>query len=72
MRRIGLDGLDEIRDEIGTALQLNVDPAPALAREIALANEPKRFVRLARGSHNDLDNFGGIEIARNFINLAKG
>ena len=24
------------------------------------------------GGHNDLDNFGGIEIARNFINLAKG
>ena len=41
-------------------------------RLFALANEPKRFVRLARGGHNDLDNFGGIEIARNFINLAKG
>ena len=41
-------------------------------RLFALANEPKRFVRLARGSHNDLDNFGGIEIARNFIDLAKG
>ena len=41
-------------------------------RLFALANEPKRFVRLARGSHNDLDNFGAIEIARNFINLAKG
>jgi hypothetical protein len=37
----------------------------------ALANEPKRFVRLARGGHNDLDNFGAIEIARNFINLAR-
>jgi fermentation-respiration switch protein FrsA (DUF1100 family) len=41
-------------------------------RLFALANEPKRFVRIARGGHNDLDNFGGIEIARNFINLAKG
>lgn len=41
-------------------------------RLFARANEPKRFVRLARGGHNDLDNFGGIEIARNFINLAKG
>jgi len=41
-------------------------------RLFALANEPKRFVRLARGGHNDLDNFGAIEIARNFINLAKG
>jgi uncharacterized protein len=41
-------------------------------RLFALANEPKRFVRLARGGHDDLDNFGAIEIARNFINLAKG
>ena len=41
-------------------------------RLFALANEPKRFVRLARGSHNDLDNFGAIEIARDFINLARG
>ncbi|MCA6118081.1 alpha/beta hydrolase [Bradyrhizobium sp. WSM 1738] len=41
-------------------------------RLFALANEPKRFVRLARGGHNDLDNFGAIEIARNFINLAGG
>ena len=52
-----------------------LDPAIPVAfgeRLFALANEPKRFVRLARGGHNDLDNFGGIEIARNFINLAKG
>jgi len=52
-----------------------LDPAIPVAfgeRLFALANEPKRFVRLARGSHNDLDNFGAIEIARNFINLAKG
>ena len=41
-------------------------------RLFALANEPKRFVRLARGGHSDLDNFGAIEIARNFINLATG
>ena len=52
-----------------------LDPAIPVAfgeRLFALANEPKRFVRLARGGHNDLDNFGAIEIARNFINLAKG
>src|SRR6476661_103004 len=52
-----------------------LDPAIPVTfgeRLFALANEPKRFVRLARGGHNDLDNFGGIEIARNFINLAKG
>lgn len=41
-------------------------------RLFALANEPKRFVRIARGGHNDLDNFGGNEIARNYINLAEG
>ena len=52
-----------------------LDPTIPVAfgeRLFALANEPKRFVRLARGGHDDLDNFGAIEIARNFINLAKG
>ena len=52
-----------------------LDPAIPVTfgeRLFALANEPKRFVRIARGGHNDLDNFGGIEIARNFINLAEG
>jgi fermentation-respiration switch protein FrsA (DUF1100 family) len=52
-----------------------LDPTIPIAlgeRLFALANEPKRFVRLARGGHNDLDHFGAIEIARNFINLAKG
>ncbi len=52
-----------------------LDPTIPVAfgeRLFALANEPKRFVRLARGGHNDLDNFGAIEIGRNFINLAKG
>lgn len=51
-----------------------LDPTIPVAfgeRLFALANEPKRFVRIARGGHNDLDNFGAIEIARNFINLAK-
>ena len=51
-----------------------LDPAIPVAfgeRLFARANEPKGFVRLARGGHNDLDNFGAIEIARNFINLAK-
>lgn len=52
-----------------------LDPTIPVAfgeRLFALANEPKRFVRLARGGHNDLDNFGAIEIARKFINLANG
>jgi len=51
-----------------------LDPTIPVAfgeRLFALANEPKRFVRLARGGHNDLDNFGAIEIARNFVNLAR-
>lgn len=52
-----------------------LDPTIPVAfgeRLFALANEPKRFVSLARGGHNDLDNFGAIEIARKFINLANG
>jgi fermentation-respiration switch protein FrsA (DUF1100 family) len=52
-----------------------LDPTIPVAfgeRLFALANEPKRLVRLARGGHNDLDDFGALEIARNFINLAKG
>jgi hypothetical protein len=51
-----------------------LDPAIPVTfgeRLFALANEPKRFVRIARGGHNDLDNFGGNELARNFINLAE-
>ena len=52
-----------------------IDPAIPVVfgeRLFALAHEPKRFVRFARGSHEDLDNFGAIEMARNFINAAKG
>jgi fermentation-respiration switch protein FrsA (DUF1100 family) len=39
-------------------------------RLFALANEPKRLVRLQGGGHNDLDAFGAMEIARQFINGA--
>ena len=52
-----------------------LDPTIPVAfgeRLFALANEPKRLVRLDRGGHNDLDNFGAMEIARQFINAAKG
>lgn len=52
-----------------------LDPTIPVAfgeRLFAMANEPKRFVRLARGGHNDLDNFGAGEIARHFINAARG
>jgi fermentation-respiration switch protein FrsA (DUF1100 family) len=34
----------------------------------ALAHEPKLFIRIGEGGHNDLGNFGMIEIARQFIN----
>jgi fermentation-respiration switch protein FrsA (DUF1100 family) len=34
----------------------------------ALAHEPKQFVRIPQGGHDDLGNFGMIEIARQFIN----
>ncbi len=33
----------------------------------ALANEPKRFVRFARGGHNDLDDHGVLEAVREFL-----
>jgi len=51
------------------------DPVIPIAlgeRLFALAHEPKRFVRLAGGGHDDLDNFGAIEIARQFISATKG
>jgi uncharacterized protein len=34
----------------------------------AMAHEPKQFVRFAEGGHNDLDNFGAVDVARRFIN----
>ena len=39
-------------------------------RLFALAREPKRFVRIPGGGHNDLASFGALEIARQFINGA--
>jgi fermentation-respiration switch protein FrsA (DUF1100 family) len=36
-------------------------------RLFGLAHEPKRFVRLVGGHHDDLDNFGATETARRFI-----
>jgi fermentation-respiration switch protein FrsA (DUF1100 family) len=38
----------------------------------ALAYEPKQFVRFSEGGHNDLDDYGAIETARQFIGPAKG
>ena len=51
------------------------DPAIPIVfgeRLFALANEPKKFVRFDRGGHNDLDDFGATETARQFISAAKG
>ena len=41
-------------------------------RLFALAHEPKQFVRLPGGSHDNLDQFGAIETARHFIAALKG
>ena len=38
----------------------------------ALAHQPKQFVRFDQGEHNDLDDFGAIETARQFIGGLKG
>ena len=38
----------------------------------ALAREPKQFVRFRGGGHNDLDDFGAVETARQFIAGLKG
>jgi fermentation-respiration switch protein FrsA (DUF1100 family) len=39
-------------------------------RLFALAHEPKQFVRFSGGRHDDLDNFGALDVARHFINAA--
>ena len=36
-------------------------------RLFALANEPKSFVRFARGNHNDLDSYGALDAAKKFL-----
>ena len=51
------------------------DPAIPIAygeRLFELADEPKQFVRFEGGGHDNLDGFGAIETARQFINAAKG
>ncbi|MGT2435726.1 alpha/beta hydrolase [Bradyrhizobium betae] len=47
------------------------DPAISITfgeRLFALAHEPKKFVSFPGGGHENLDDFGALEIARNFIN----
>jgi uncharacterized protein len=41
-------------------------------RLFTLAHEPKQFVRFPEGGHNDLDNYGAVETARQFIGAATG
>jgi fermentation-respiration switch protein FrsA (DUF1100 family) len=41
-------------------------------RLFSMANEPKRFVRFTGGGHDNLDDFGAIETARQFIGALKG
>src|SRR5713226_8163561 len=51
------------------------DPTIPIAlgeRLFALAHEPKQFVRFAEGGHDDLDSYGAIETARQFIDASKG
>jgi fermentation-respiration switch protein FrsA (DUF1100 family) len=51
------------------------DPAIPIAfgeRLFGLAHEPKQFARFPGGGHDNLDSFGAIEAARQFIDAAKG
>ncbi|MEA2796537.1 MAG: uncharacterized protein QOI87_3917 [Bradyrhizobium sp.] len=41
-------------------------------RLLALAHEPKQFVRFPEGDHNNLDDYGAVETARDFIGASKG
>jgi fermentation-respiration switch protein FrsA (DUF1100 family) len=41
-------------------------------RLFALAHEPKQFVRFPEGDHNNLDDYGAVERARDFIGGSKG
>lgn len=41
-------------------------------RLFALAHEPKRFVKIVGGGHENLADFGAIETARQFINVPGG
>jgi hypothetical protein len=41
-------------------------------RLFALAHQPKQFVRFPGGGHDNLDNYGAIETARQFISASTG
>jgi uncharacterized protein len=40
-------------------------------RLFALAREPKQFVRFPEGGHDNLDNYGAVETARQFIGVSR-
>jgi len=51
------------------------DPAINISfgeRLFALAHDPKQFARLRGGGHDNLDDFGAVETARQFIAGLKG
>jgi alpha-beta hydrolase superfamily lysophospholipase len=53
----------------------NADPAIDVRfgeRLFALAHEPKQFVQFNGGGHENLDDFGAMETARQFIAALKG
>jgi fermentation-respiration switch protein FrsA (DUF1100 family) len=41
-------------------------------RLFALAREPKQFVRFSEGGHVDLDDYGAMQVVRQFIGVTKG
>jgi uncharacterized protein len=41
-------------------------------RLFSLAHEPKQFVKFSEGGHDNLDHYGAIETARDFIHASKG
>src|SRR6185312_13276381 len=40
VRRVALDGLHQVTDQVGAALELDVDAAPGLVRHLARAHQP--------------------------------
>src|SRR5712664_3951437 len=55
-----------------TDVAASVFPIVFSEQLFALAREPKQFVRFPEGGHNDLDSYGAIETARQFIDASKG
>jgi uncharacterized protein len=51
--------------------QDRVIPVSYGERLFALANEPKQFVQFARGEHENLDQYGALQAARDFLTRLK-